>query len=194
MYPIFVVWNREAQNYEVVHNVSWILSCHNVSADACDITKYAPTRESRRQRPWYINRDDRIPRYRCLWYISLVSSQNICQRARSTWRRCSIEMTKVATTGAKKSIRKSEYVFHLHFHDEGVAVAIKRVLMLKRQTEIFRFRSFQLTWLRNVQMQSSFLYMSVHEPPRAVHFPISLQKILSYLQTPFWRKISRPIT
>ena len=54
-------------------------------------------------------------------------------------------MTKVATTGAKKSIRKLEYVFHLHFHDEGVAVGSKRVFIVEIPTEIFRFQSFQLT-------------------------------------------------
>ena len=56
--------------------------------------------------------------------------------------------------------KKSEYVFHLHFHDEGVAVGSKRVLMLERQTEIFRFRSFQLVRWTNEQMQSHWNYFS----------------------------------
>ena len=37
----------------------------------------------------------------------------------------------------QKVSRKLEGVFHLHFHDEGVTVGSKRVLMLEKQTEIF---------------------------------------------------------
>ena len=68
---------------------------------------------------------------------NLVSSSD---RRRRAWYidqddRCQ----KVATTGAKKSLRKSEYVFHLHFHVEGAAVGSNRVLMFEGQTEIFLF-------------------------------------------------------
>ena len=182
-------------------------------------------------------------------------------------------MTKVATTGAKKSMRKFEYVFHLHrglflawigvswrtsvqtwslppvvskgrtfridfiegqicpvhmpyktyltptsarlgstkkkgskmfcmtrFHDEGVAVGSKRVLMVEKQTEIFRFRSFQLTWWRNKQMQNRWNHFSFEDTGHTGHtwcatFPHFFTKKSPPIFTRLLdEEISRPIT
>ena len=72
----------------------------------------------------------------------------------------STKMIKVSTTDAKNWWRRSEYVFHLHFHVEGAAVGSNRVLMFEGQTEIFLFWSFQLQGWTCEQTQDRYVNLT----------------------------------